>query len=59
LQSINRIEQEVQRIAQAKGIVMTGGFDPIVQGCSEADFRDFNHSGVECMKKLFAKVPNL
>jgi anti-anti-sigma regulatory factor len=59
LKSINRIEQAVQGLAQAKGIFMTGGFDPAAQGCVESDFRDFNHSGIDCMKKLFAKVPNL
>lgn len=59
LKSINRIETAVQGLAQSKGIFMTGGFDPTAQGCVESDFRDFNHSGIECMKKLFAKVPNL
>lgn len=59
LKSINHIEQAVQELAKKKGITITGGFDPTSQGCVEADFRDFNHSGIDCMKKLFAKVPNL
>ena len=59
LKSINGIEQAVQEVARSKGIFMTGGFDPRAQGCIDTDFRDFNHSGIECMKKLFAKVPNL
>ncbi len=59
VRSINKIEYEVQQIAKKTDVFVGGGFDPIAQGCKESDFRDFNHSNVDCMKKLVASVPNL
>lgn len=57
--SIMRIESEINRIAKKRDVFVGGGFDPVKQGCEAADFRDFNHSRMQCLKRIIVQVPYL
>src|SRR5439155_12213814 len=57
--AMTRIEEETKRIAGKHGVFVGGGFDASTQGCDVGEFRDFNHSSVNCLKNLAAQIPNL
>jgi hypothetical protein len=54
---VMKIESETKRIAERVGVVVAGGFDAVAQGCGANEYRDFNHSSVNCLGGLVKQVP--
>jgi hypothetical protein len=52
-----QIETDIHRIAEETGAVVRGSFDATREGCDRNDYRDFNHSRVECLSRLIAQLP--
>ena len=56
-EDLTRIEKEIHRIAEETGAVIGGSFDARQAGCDRNEYRDFNHSRVECLSRLIANLP--
>jgi hypothetical protein len=50
------IEKQITAIAQETGAEVHGSFDAVKEGCDRNDYRDFNHTRVECLSKLLAQL---
>jgi hypothetical protein len=52
-----KIEQEIAGIGRETGALIQGSFDAVHEGCDRNDYRDFNHSRLQCLSKLVAGLP--
>ena len=58
-QDLMAVEHEINRVAAEAGALVVGSFDARKVGCTAADYRDFNHSRVECLSAIVAQIPDL
>jgi hypothetical protein len=54
--SLTAMENDVRAVAMANGASVVGSLDPDKVGCKEADFRDFIHPDVVCLKHVFDPI---
>jgi hypothetical protein len=51
-EDLQHIDAELNRVASAGGADVIGSFDAAREGCSEADYRDFNHARLQCLRRI-------
>lgn len=54
--SLAAMEEDVRAVGVANGANVVGSLDPDKVGCKEADFRDFIHPDVVCLKNVFDHI---
>jgi hypothetical protein len=57
--SMMKIEDATREVAKKHNAFFGGGFDALALGCQASDYRDFNHSSINCLKKILATVPSV
>jgi len=55
-EDLQRIEAELDRVATTAGAAVVGSFDAVKEGCAEADYRDFNHARMQCLRRIVAQA---
>lgn len=53
---VMKVESETKRIASRVGVQVAGGFDATAENCNASQYRDFNHSSVDCLGQLVNKA---
>lgn len=55
-QDLDRIEDELTKVAQGRGLQVIGGFDANAVGCAPSQFRDFNHGDSACLARILRQI---
>jgi hypothetical protein len=53
---VMKVESETKRVANRVGVQVAGGFNAAAEGCNASQYRDFNHSSVDCLGHLVNKA---
>ena len=56
-EALQRVVDETLRLADKYGAIVVGSFNPRDVGCLPSMYIDSEHSGADCLRRVFAEIP--